>query len=291
MFNSRKMRAVLVSSVFLGAAAILPAPAVSAAAAKSAAAVPDFSEGQTAGWISVGADWIAPASGAGPTGFDPAHPHVANNDPQHRQVTPRIADIHSPILQPWVSRAVDKANQEILTKGKIAFEAMSTCWPGGVPGIDLFTAEPVYFVQTPKEVWLLYQRGPNIRRIFMNRKHSAHVTPSWYGESVGHYEGDTLVVDTIGLSDKTFVDNLRTPHTTKLHVIERFHMINNGGGLEVDVHVEDPGAFTMPWNAVQRYRRVKEKFLESVCAENNSTDNDFFHLNIDPIPQAAKPDF
>lgn len=76
------------------------------------------------------------------------------------------------------------------------------------------------------------------------------------GESVGRYEGDTLVVDTVGLSTRTFVDNYQTPHTAQLHVVERFRMIDAGKTLEVNVRVEDPGAFTTPWNALQRYRRV-----------------------------------
>jgi len=80
--------------------------------------------------------------------------------------------------------------------------------------------------------------------------------PSWFGESVGRYEGDTLVVDTVGMNDKTYIDSYRTPHTEKLHVVERFRMIEGGKTLEVKVHVEDPGAFTTPWDAIQRYRRV-----------------------------------
>jgi hypothetical protein len=65
-----------------------------------------------------------------------------------------------------------------------------------------------------------------------------------------------LVVDTIGLNTKTFVDSFRTPHTEQLHVVERFRIVEGGKALEVNVHVEDPGAFTTPWNAIQRYRRV-----------------------------------
>jgi hypothetical protein len=120
--------------------------------------------------------------------------------------------------------------------------------------------------------------------------HSAHVTPSWFGESVGHYEGDTLVVDTIGMNDQTWIDNYRTPHTDKLHVIERFHMIDGGKTLEVNVHVEDPGAFTTPWNAIQRYGRAEfGPMIEVSCAEGMT--NNYFHLDAEPIPQASKPDF
>jgi hypothetical protein len=78
-------------------------------------------------------------------------------------------------------------------------------------------------------------------------------------------------------------------HTEQLHVIERFHLIDEGKTLEVNVHVEDPGAFTTPWNAIQRYRRVDRGPLsEVVCAENS---DDHFHHDLEPMPQADKPDF
>ena len=122
--------------------------------------------------------------------------------------------------------------------------------------------------------------------------HSANPKPSWYGESVGHYEnGDTLVVDTVGFNDRTYIDNYRTPHTTQLHVVERFKLID-GERLEVNVRVEDPGAFTMPWHAVQLYRRDSRPsevpLHEMVCAENNG---DHFSQGLHPIPRADKPDF
>ena len=89
----------------------------------------------------------------------------------------------------------------------------------------------------------------------MNVPHSANPTRSWNGKSVGHYEGDTLVVDTIGMNDRTFVDNFRTPHTTQLHVVERFRMIDGGRRMEVHITVDDPGAYTTRWTAIQRFRR------------------------------------
>jgi len=117
------------------------------------------------------------------------------------------------------------------------------------------------------------------------RAHSPNPRPSWYGESVGHYEGDTLVIDTVGLNDKTFLDNYRTPHTEKLHVTERWKLIDGGKTLEVNVRVEDPDAFNEPWSAILRYDRVQQPMLEEICAENNQ------HLFDYHIPVANKPDF
>jgi hypothetical protein len=118
--------------------------------------------------------------------------------------------------------------------------------------------------------------------------HSANVKPSWYGESVGHYEGDELVVDTIGLNDRTFVDNYRTPHTGKIHVVERWKLLDGGKTLQAVVTVEDPGAFTMPWSGVQRWTRIDRELIENLCEESNVN---FLGYEVVPMPQAMKPDF
>ena len=128
-----------------------------------------------------------------------------------------------------------------------------------------------------------------VRHIYMNVPHSVTPLPSWYGESVGHYEGDELVVDTIGLNDRTFVDSYRTPHTTRLHVVERFKLLEGGKILQASITVDDPGAFTTPWSALQRWRRREDvPIIELICAENHT---DFFHNESAPIPEASKADF
>src|ERR1700758_3885795 len=85
-----------------------------------------------------------------------------------------------------------------------------------------------YFIQTPKEVVMIYHDVQQIRHVYLDIPPSANPKPSWYGESVGHYEGDELVIDTIGQSTRTFVDLYRTPHTDKLHVVERWKMGEDG---------------------------------------------------------------
>jgi hypothetical protein len=129
-----------------------------------------------------------------------------------------------------------KANDEVLA-GKVPFRARERCWPVGVPGFDAYSlVEPFYFYQTPEKVVVIAQNGPEVRHIYLNVTHSKDVKPSWYGESVGHYEnGDTLVIDTIGISAKSFVDNYRTPHTDQLHV----------GALEARGRRQDGGRFDL----------------------------------------------
>ena len=131
---------------------------------------------------------------------------------------------------------------------------------------------------------MIFSGDQQVRHIYLDMPHSEDPKPSWYGESVGHYEGDTLVVDTIGQNTKTFIDNYRTPHSEKLHVIERWKAIDGGNALEANIKVEDPDAFNEPWLAIQRFRRVDQPMREEVCAENN------LHFAYH-IPVADKPDF
>jgi len=264
--------------------------------AQTSKAVPNFSPDSITGWVKTpGSDeFISPESGPGPVQDDPAHPYVSNGHPGDGgrldgQETVKIADISNPILQPWAAEQMRKANDEVLA-GKIGFTARARCWPAGVPAFLTYPVSPVYFIQTPKEVLMFWEQDFQVRRVYLDVPHSANPKPSWYGESVGHYEnGDTLVVDTIGLNDKTYVDNYRTPHTSQLHVVERFQIIDSGKWIEVHARIEDPGAFTTPWNAIQRYRRVAQGPVQELpCADNNE---DHFHQGLVPIPQDDTPDF
>ena len=196
--------------------------------AASSDAIPDLSAGGAA-WRNTHNDFILPKTGAGPVTWDPAHPYFGNGDGP--KPTSRVADLSNPILMPWVKDALQKLNADALA-GKSQFTPIARCWPNGVPGAILLRLNPLFIVQTTKEVLFLYQSDHQVRHIYMNVTHSQNVAPSWYGESVGHYEGDTLVVDTIDLKTKTFVDNYRTPHSEKLHVVERWKLIDNDKTLK-----------------------------------------------------------
>jgi len=250
-------------------------------------APPDFSS-NLAGWI--GLDGAGPFFEAvpgvqpGPVVSDPAHPFVPNGT--DKQPTFRIADLTNPNLMPWVKEVMKKDIDEVLA-GKIAFTPQSSCVPGGVPMfMGLGGPNPIVFLQTPKEVTIVFWSEHQIRHVYMNVPHSRNPKPSWYGESVGHYEGDTLVVDTIGQNTKSFVDIYRTPHTDKLHVVERWRVIDGGKMLESVFTVEDPGAFYKPWTARRRYRRMEQEPMEAPCAENNTHNLYDYH-----VPEADKPDF
>ena len=156
----------------------------------------------------------------------------------------------------------------------------------------------------------------------MNGAHPAQVKPSWYGDSVGHYEGDVLVVDTVGIRSLrpfAMVDIYGTPYTDGLHVVERYRLIdreaaieahvrsgkenisipNNDSGLIIDsgypgkalrleFTVEDDGVFTMPWSATMTYRRAAGAWPEFVCSENI---REYYYRKDSEVPRADKPDF
>jgi hypothetical protein len=265
------------------------------------------------GWQTNFEDWQdpPPGYGHGPMKNDPAYPFVNNSvvdNPENaavralgdstylilngNQPTVRIANSKDPILKPWAAAAVQATNDEIL-KGKrqVPFVAQSRCWPGGVPGQLIYPFEPLYFIQTPNEVWMIWQRDHMVRRVFLTNKHSPNLKPSWFGESIGHYEnGNTLVVDTTGLSANklSYIDNFRTPHTEKEHVVERFTISPDGDTLSAIATVEDPDAYNAPITMMRQWFKVHAVMLETVCAENNG---DHFNQNLHPIPEADKPDF
>jgi hypothetical protein len=238
---------------------------------------------------------------SGPTTILTATPHwghcdylppgLQNSDPcppgvtQSRESNPWIADIDNPILLPW-TREVLRANRDGEAAGESHMSFQQHCKPSGVPQVINLRYQ-LQLVQAPDQVTMLYENNQQVRRVYMNQKHPDNPPRTWYGHSVGHYEGDTLVIDTIAQVDSTEVDRFGTPHTDKLHVVERYR-IDVGGFLEVIFMVEDEGAFTMPWRGMAQYRPTYQDFPEYICAENNRATMDSQAFD---IPNDTTPDF
>ncbi len=249
-------------------------------------AIPDFSSGPAVGWLAMGTDFKPVPGGPQPVKDDPAHPHVGNG--RGAQSSFRVADVNNENLTDFAKDSLRKTNEEVF-RGKAVFSREARCWPTGVPTYDLNQAQPVYFVQTPKEVVMIWQLDHQVRHIYLDVPHSSNPNLSWYGKSVGHYEGDTLVVDTIGQNTKTYIDNYRTPHSEKLHVTERFHLTNGGRNLQADIVVDDPATYKQPLKIIQTWRQVGQgSMVESSCAESGPG---FFDFDVEPIPTATKADF
>jgi hypothetical protein len=256
--------------------------------------IPDLTSADF-GWQSNVADWqeAPPGSGHGPIKPDPDHPYTSNAEAARtgKPPTKRIGNYKDPVLKAWAAAAMKASNDEALSSvEKIPFAAQARCYPGSVPGQLLFPFEPIYFIQTPKIVYMIWQRDHMVRHVLMTDRHSEKPKPSWFGESIGRYEGnDTLVVDTIGLSTKdSYIDNFHTPHTENLHVVERFTLDPDHQHLTAIVKVEDPDTFNAPLTMMQRWFKAKGRMIETVCAENNF---DYFSQGLFPVPMADKPDF
>ena len=226
-------------------------------------------------------------------------------------------DYTNPILKPEAAEIVKK-HGEIAVGGKEGDpNVRNQCWPQGVPFV--FTAGPTEILQKPNTVVFLYSYDHQARYVRMNQQHPAHVTPSWYGDSVGHYEGDTLVVDTVGVKHIKYsmVDWYGTPYTESVHVVERYRILDaaeaqegfdrdakqSGGNrgrkrvpnshgkfLQLRFTVEDSNMFTTPWTATMTYESGSENpadWVEDVCAENR----EWYTGKYADVPEAKNPDF
>ncbi len=232
-----------------------------------------------------------------------------------------VGDYNNPILRPQAADVV-KQHGDIALTGALYPTPSSECWPGGVPFV--FWNIGMQMIQQPDQITILYSNDHEVRHVHLNQPHPATVTPSWYGDSVGHYEGDTLVIDTVGVRRGPFamVDMYGTPYTEALHVVERYRLLDyetakaveergqrglfripgsdpgfarnlayRGKGLQLEFTVEDAGAFTRPWSAAVSYRRPLSPlgaWPEMVCAD---TTHDAFSGKQFQLPTADKPDF
>jgi hypothetical protein len=221
-----------------------------------------------------------------------------------------VGDYTNPILKPAATDVVKKFGETSLAG--VGYPTPRTqCWPGGVPFV--FTSGAIQLLQQPDKIAIVYNYDHQVRHVRLNDHHPPHVTSSWYGDSVGHYEGDTLVIDTVGIKVGPFamVDWYGTPHTEALHVVERYRLIDYeaakegwerdakenfraqpapnyaGKYLQLEFTVDDEGVFTTPWTATMTYARGPADWIEAVCAENIR----WYSGKDAEVPRADKPDF
>ena len=163
-------------------------------------------------------------------------------------------------LQPWAAK---------LTKERMSREdPEANCLPGGVPRMAPY---PWKIVQTPTLVVFLFEGNiHSYRQIFLDgRSHPKDPDPTWYGDSVGHWDGDTLVVDTVGFNDRFWFDFAGHPHTQQLHITERYRR-SDFGHMTEEVTLDDPGAYTKPFTLFGHFPLVvNTEIMEYVCNENN----------------------
>jgi len=288
----------------LAAASAMPAAGQTQGPAQAAASIPDFSRF----WRHQSLPGLEPLA-SGPTSL--TNRSRRNGVSNYNEL---VGDYTNPILKPEAAAEVKKKG-ELSIAGVTYPSPANQCWPEPVPFI--FKNFGMMMIQRPQEVMILYDEGPDVRHVRMNQPHPAKMTPSWYGDSVGHYEGDTLVIDTVGTrTDRPFamLDLYGTPYTQALHVVERYRLIDyeaaqeglqrdakenqrvpgdldpayRGKFLQVQFTVEDEGVFTTPWTATITYRPAPAPWQETICAENT---HEYYYNKESDVPKAAKADF
>ncbi len=213
------LAAAVVTPVFGQAVAPTVGPAGSEE--ESAASIPDLS-----------GIWVHSIPGFEPL---PSGPTALVNRSRRPNGTGDIlkltGDYTNPILKPEAAEVV-KSHGELGLNGIGDPNPRIQCRPAGVPFV--FTNGPTQLLQQPDKVTILYSYDHQVRRVRLNQPHSAQVSPSWYGDSVGHYEGDTLVIDTVGIKVGRYsmVDWYGTPHTEALHVVERYRLLDSEAAKE-----------------------------------------------------------
>jgi hypothetical protein len=189
-------------------------------------------------------------------------PRLADGTPDLSGVWQGNVDPNEPAteLLPWAAAELQRRNENFHAESPTA-----ACLP------DALAIWPTFyrFVQSPDVIVQIFEFQGGPRQFFMDgRGHPEDLEPTWMGHSVGRWEGDTLVVDTVGFNDKGWLWD-GSPHTEQLHVVERFTRTSYGN-LQVDVTVEDPGALTAPWELHMNWLLAPgEEVLEYVCNENN----------------------
>ncbi len=179
-----------------------------------------------------------------------------------------------PPMTPW-AEAKFKANKPNLGPRAVSLsetnDPIMQCAPPGVPRIYLIRGEPVEIAQIPGRVLMLFEYDHFVRNIYTDgREHPKDLNPTWMGDAIGRWDGDTLVVDTVGFNDKTWLDNDGRPHSEDLHVVERIRRVSHDT-LTIDTTIDDPKAYTKPWGGHATYElKPTWNIGEMVCEDNIS---------------------
>jgi hypothetical protein len=183
----------------------------------------------------------------------------------------KFAGDFSKALMPGEKISMLPAGEKAMKERKRKDDPAGRCLPMGVPRLSAF---PEKIVQTPSEIFILDEGDIHtFRIIYMNsRPHPPELGPSWYGDSIGKWDGDTLVVDTIGFNDRTWLDSVGHPHTEQLHVIERYKR-PDAANLQLEVKIEDPGAYAKPFSIAGTFklappsREIRERYCYTSPAD------------------------
>ena len=169
---------------------------------------------------------------------------------------------------PWAA-ADAKRRADAQKGGKPISDSTAQCMPSGVPRV-MGAPYPIQFLQTKKQIVLLHEVQHLFRFFYLNEEHPKDLDPTFMGHSVAHWEGNTLVVDTVALNKDTLINEAGDPHSDKLHLIEHWSKSADGKVLTDLLTIDDPGAYSKPWSIEYKYSwRPEIRFIEYICEENN----------------------
>ena len=151
-------------------------------------------------------------------------------------------------------------------------DPIARCLPPGVPAIYMMTY-PMEIVQAAGKVIMIFEYDHYVRHIYTDGRPHQDLTPTWVGDSIGHWEGDTLVVDATGFNDKTWIDNQGHPHSDQLHLVERLRRVDHGTMTD-DITLDDPMAYTQPLK-LHRILLLRDWTLAEFICEDNAAFLDF----------------
>jgi hypothetical protein len=190
-------------------------------------------------------------------------------DPSHSPINLDFGKSISP-MTPWAEARFKAANSVYRSSSPSTdlSDPIFNCFPPGVPRIYMLNF-PVQIVQISGQVLMLFEFDHFVRRIYTDgRPHDNSVGALWMGDSIGRWEGDTLVADTISFNDKTTLDREGYPHSDAMHLVERIRRVDQGS-LVIDFTVDDPKAYTKPWGAKLIFQLKPDwKIMEHVCEDN-----------------------
>src|SRR5215472_19159985 len=166
----------------------------------------------------------------------------------------------TPPLTPWGEERYKKADTKVN-------DPNLACLPHGLPRL-MYVPLPMQIFQVPDMVLIYVEAGNQLRQIHMNRGHKDDIGPTYNGDSIAKWDGDTLVVDTTGFNDVTWLDHAGLPHSEELHLVERIRRVDHDTLID-NFTIEDPKAYTKPWTASQTYHlKPGWEIAEYVCDNN-----------------------
>ncbi len=185
-------------------------------------------------------------------------------------------------LQPWAKAKMDATNGTADDTGAV-------CLPDGIFRNPPFAGRFLWLPAKDHITMVFHEvNTAGVRRIYLNREHPRNLLPTWNGDSIGKWEGDALVVDTVGFNDKSWLMSGMEPHTEETHMIERMRTVKDGAYFEIVTVVEDRHALTSAYTYTRYYKKQKDEITENICGDEIQIWKDWRNKALEPQYDRAR---